>query len=183
MFYLVECHPQQEETLKQTTTMQEKKILKISNDIFFEQVLLYLKENKKIKMVVQGNSMFPFLRNGDEVLLAPTQPDFLKSGSIVLAKTEIGIVLHRIININENFVTLAGDGNISQIEHTNVKDIYGILEKICRKDKCWVVSSCLQNFLWKMWHLLRPIRNILMPLLKRLTNYKQKQSIQYENKR
>ena len=161
--------------------MQERKYLKISNDIFFEQVLLCLKENKKVKMFVQGNSMFPFLWNGDEVLLSPAQPKTLKRGDIVLAKTEIGIILHRIIRLKEDLVVLAGDGNVNQVEHAFLNEVYAIVQCGYRNDSSWNVSSTYQKLLWLLWRFFRPLRRLLIPIIKTIT--KQHTQNNYENKR
>lgn len=120
-------------------------------------------------MIVQGNSMFPFLKNRDEVLLSPAKQQELKRGDIVLAKTEIGIILHRIIRWEKDGVVLAGDGNISQIEHALFVEIYGVVQHAYRHNSDWNVSSAGQVFLWQLWHFLCPFRRLLIPTFKLFT--------------
>lgn len=92
----------------------------IPNELFFAEVQAQIRQGKKVKIRVRGNSMLPFIRNNDEALLIPPTPEKIRKGTPVVAQTdELGIVLHRIHRIDGNRITLLGDGNINQFEHTS----------------------------------------------------------------
>ncbi len=152
----------------------------IPNNVFFEQVIACLNEGKNIVMYVQGNSMFPFLCNGDKILLAPAKSEALEFGDIVLAKTQIGIILHRIVKIEENVIVLAGDGNVKQIEHTFPNEVLGKVMRIYRGQLEWDACSLKSSLIWRCWHIFRPFRRVLLMLFKRTTKLTQ---THYENKR
>lgn len=153
----------------------------IPNNIFFEQVIACLNEGKNIAMYVQGNSMFPFLCHGDKILLVPgAKSQRWKIGDIVLANTQIGIILHRIIKIQENLIVLAGDGNTKQTEHSFPNEVFGKVVKVYRGKSAWEVSSIKSRLIWQCWHIFRPIRRILLVFIKQLTSITQ---AHYEDKR
>lgn len=152
----------------------------IPNNVFFEQVIACLNEGKNIVMYVQGNSMFPFLCNGDKVLLTPANKQTLAFGDIVLAKTQIGIILHRIIKLREDAITLAGDGNAKQIEHTFRNEVFGKVTKVYRGQSAWNTTTFNSHLVWQCWHISRSFRRILLALFKRITKLTR---THYENKR
>jgi signal peptidase I len=141
----------------------------IPNNVFFEQVIACLNEGKNIVMYVQGNSMFPFICNGDKILLAPAESETLRLGDIVLAKTQIGVILHRVIELQENLIVLAGDGNTKQVEHASLDEVFGKVFIVYRGKLAWDASSFKSRLIWRCWHIFRPIRRVLLAFLKRLT--------------
>ena len=94
--------------------------INIPNQLFFAEVQAQIRQGKKVKIRVRGNSMLPFIRNNDETLLIPPTPEKIRIGTPVVAQTdELGIVLHRIHRIEGSRITLLGDGNVNQFEHTS----------------------------------------------------------------
>lgn len=93
----------------------------VPNVILLSEVERMLKEGKQVTLRAKGNSMLPFIRNGrDSVML--TGKFQLQKGDIVLAKTNQGtFVLHRIIRLNEQTITLMGDGNLREQKHVKEK--------------------------------------------------------------
>ncbi len=166
--------------LSKTMFKPDKAYPPIPNNVFFEQVIACLNDGKNIVMYVQGNSMFPFVCDGDKILLAPAKSDALRLGDIVLAKTQIGVILHRIVRLQENLIVLAGDGNVRQIEHTFRNEVFGKVTKIYRRELVWDASSFKSSFIWRCWHIFRPIRRALLVFFKRFTKLTQ---THYENKR
>ncbi|MCL1669412.1 S24/S26 family peptidase [Elizabethkingia ursingii] len=137
----------------------EKKILSkriIPNDLFFEQVKERLNAGQKVKIPVAGRSMEPFLQNGDLVVLKRFEENDLVNGKIVLAYFNNAYVLHRIVRIKENTVTLAGDGNIQQIEIITDKDILAVVIQAYRGEK----ELSINTLLGQIWYKLRVIRAV-----------------------
>ncbi|MCL1671867.1 S24 family peptidase [Elizabethkingia ursingii] len=137
----------------------EKKILSkriIPNDLFFEQVKERLNAGQKVKIPVAGRSMEPFLQNGDLVVLKRFEENDLVNGKIVLAYFNNAYVLHRIVKIKENTITLAGDGNIQQVEVITNKDILAVVIQAYRGEK----ELSINTLLGQIWYKLRIIRSV-----------------------
>ncbi|KUY27441.1 S24 family peptidase [Elizabethkingia ursingii] len=142
----------------------EKKILSkriIPNDLFFEQVKERLNAGQKVKIPVAGRSMEPFLQNGDLVVLKRFDENDLVNGKIVLAYFNNAYVLHRIVRIKEDTVTLAGDGNIQQVEIITNKDILAVVIQAYRGEK----ELSINTLLGRIWYKLRIIRAVYSKIL------------------
>jgi len=94
----------------------------LANDIFLPQVVSLLKEGHTVTLPLRGRSMRPFLEDGrDKALLQLA--DAPQVGDAVLAEISKGhFVLHRIIRIEGDQVTLRGDGNLRD-EHCLLGDV------------------------------------------------------------
>ena len=98
--------------------------IQFSNAEFLPKVVELLNEGHTVTLRLRGVSMRPFLEdNRDKALL--TKPVSPKIGDPVLAEIWKGhFVLHRIVNIEGDNVTLLGDGNLS-CEHCKLENIVG----------------------------------------------------------
>lgn len=68
-----------------------------------------LNRGQNVRLTVKGDSMIPFIHNGDLIELEPIRSN-LSTSDIVLAKTANGyFVLHRIVHIKDENVWLRGD--------------------------------------------------------------------------
>ena len=84
--------------------------------------LLKTKEKKTVTIPLRGISMRPFLENDRDAALL-TLPDNVKVWDPVLAEISPGhFVLHRILKIDGEDVTLMGDGNL-RCEYCKLADI------------------------------------------------------------
>jgi signal peptidase I len=72
-----------------------------------------------VKIPVAGKSMEPFLQNRDLVVLKRFEENDLVNGKIVLAYFNNAYVLP-VVRIKKT-VTLAGDGNIQQVEIITIR--------------------------------------------------------------
>ena len=120
---------------------------------FIDDVKSIIDEGRTVILPVKGNSMLPFIRGGEKVELHPIHTE-LKIGNIVLAKVKEGYpVIHRIVKIEGDEITLEGDGNLGFQEHCNRKSV---IAQVVRDD--------LRQ--WHLWMSLRPIRRVLLKLYK-----------------
>ena len=99
----------------------------LPNEVLLEEVAALLAEGRDVELMTKGTSMLPFIVGGrDSVILRKKACNSLQPGDIVLARRSPGnYVLHRIVAVNEEEVTLRGDGNVSGTETVSVKDILG----------------------------------------------------------
>ena len=110
-----------------------------------------------VSLVVTGNSMSPFLKEGrDTVILEKcTERDFTR-GKILLFKRENGaIVLHRVRKVlSDDKLEMNGDAQY-WCETVEKSQVIGAVRKIFRDGK---ELPCTKNTLW---HILKPLRPII----------------------
>ena len=133
----------------------------VSNELYFSGVEQLLAEGKSVRIKAKGRSMEPFIRDGrDEIVLAAgIAPEI---GRTVLARTAEGIVLHRVIKIEGNAVTLMGDGNLYKTESCLREDIIAVVTRIVRKGKDIDPECFMERFKAETWRIARPLRRTLL---------------------
>lgn len=142
--------------------------VQLTNSTFIPALIKMLEEGHTVTIPLHGNSMRPFLQNGRdkaELVLANGQ---FEVGDVVLAEITAGyFVLHRIIAIDNDDITLLGDGNLKN-EYCRKSDVKAKAVKFFRKgcdkpeyltDKKWKMYSSL-------WMKLYPIRRYLLFIFK-----------------
>lgn len=137
----------------------------IPNEYLFPEVIRYIDMGKTVTLPLKGNSMRPFLcHQRDKALLCRCAEPSV--GNPVLAEvTPNKYVLHRIVAINGDEVTLRGDGNMN-VEHCRLSDVkalaYGFLRK-GRTTPDLIVSRKWRVYSW-LWMRLLPLRRPLLHL-------------------
>lgn len=140
------------------------------NDAFIPFVLdeMRLTPEKTGTINLRGRSMRPFLEDGRDkaLLLLPHEP--AKVGDAVLAELSPGhYVLHRIISIKGEDVTLLGDGNLNP-EYCHTGDIRAIAAGFLRKGR--KKADLTTGRKWRcyswIWMRLRPIRRWLLFIMR-----------------
>lgn len=123
-----------------------------------------LRENDSVIIPTKGNSMRPFIRDEDNVLLARAENP-LKVGMIVLARTlDRRVVLHRIIGINGDYITLMGDGNLKGTERCRRSEVIAVAQSVVgHKSGLYTRKNMLG---WWLWYWLRPVRRIILRIWK-----------------
>lgn len=141
----------------------------IPNQLFFAEVQAQIRQGKKVKIRVRGNSMLPFIRNNDEALLIPPTSEHIQKGTPVVALTdELGIVLHRIYHIEGNRITLLGDGNVNQFEHTSPDRIIATVSHYYRGKHTIKSNSWYMYLIGRLWMAAHPWRRKVLTLAWRI---------------
>lgn len=147
----------------------EKKAILIPNAVLIPEIVRLINEGHTVTLPLKGFSMRPFLEDGrDKALLAkPTLP---RVGDPVLAETSPKhYVLHRIVSVDGDNITLLGDGNLTP-EHCTTSDICASVAGFYRKGRTtldrtdgrkWKVYS-------KIWMDARPMRRWLLAFYRRI---------------
>lgn len=109
-------------------------VIEVENSILLGEVKSVLESGRDARLMTKGRSMNPFIVGGrDSVILRKFPESALKRGDVVLAEVKKDFyVLHRILKIDGDAVTLAGDGNIDLFEHCTRADIIGTVTRIER---------------------------------------------------
>ncbi|WP_312340386.1 S24 family peptidase [Sphingobacterium sp.] len=134
----------------------------ISNEDYFAEVQRILREGKEVRIRVKGNSMCPFIRDGDTVLLRAYQGQSLALGSNILAKDKDKFVFHRFVGKKNDLYILAGDGNLVLREYIAETDIIAIAYMHYPKDKALSIA------IHRPWARLRGLGWYYMRLLRRI---------------
>lgn len=136
----------------------------IPNDTFFACVEAELAEGRPVRFRLKGNSMFPLLRNGkDVVVLRKCPAESLQPMDVVLFRYRGKHVLHRIIRREGERLLIQGDGSIVAKEECTVNDVVGKVLRICRPSgKEIPVGSWQWTIPSRMWHGLGFLRNWIL---------------------
>ena len=142
-------------------------VRQLPNELFLPQVVALLNEGHTVTLPLRGRSMRPFLEdNRDKALLKAVEEP--KVNDVVLAELTPGrFVLHRIIGIEGEKVTLRGDGNLSddpvcKLENIHAKAIGFYRKGSIRLDS--TKSTKWRHYSW-WWTRLYPIRRYLLFIL------------------
>ena len=118
---------------------------------------------KTVTLPLRGRSMRPFLEDNRDKAILTITPD-INTGDAVLAEISKGhFVLHRIVAIDGNHITLRGDGNLN-VEHCTLSDIRAKAIGFYRKGRN--KADMTEGYKWKiyswLWTRLFPIRRYLL---------------------
>lgn len=152
--------------------------LEVRNDEFLPLAVSYLETKKSVKIPLKGYSMRPFLESDRDtaVLIKPHAPvmhepvlvemDYLNPKTNL---TEKKWILHRIVGICGEDLTLLGDGNLRP-EHCKVSDIRASVKGFYRKGRSEI--DLVSGRKWKVysffWTRLLPIRRYLLFLYRKI---------------
>ena len=129
----------------------------ISNRELFSIVRDTLLEGKTVRVAVKGESMLPFFRSGSTIVLRPVKEGDIRKYNVAFADAGHAFVVHRIVEVGEEQITLFGDGNIKGTEIVSRDKIYGVVD-----------CSALHIFFAKIWLWLRPVRRFPLAIFRRI---------------
>lgn len=142
----------------------------IPNAILIPEIVRQINNGHTVTLPLKGFSMRPFLEDGrDKALLAKPKPQPLVGDPVLAEVSPKRYVLHRIVKIEGENVTLLGDGNLTP-EHCKLGDIQASVIGFYRKGRNtldrtdgrkWKVYS-------KIWMALRPVRRWLLAIYRRI---------------
>ncbi len=141
----------------------------MTDDKIIEEAVRLVDEGVSVTLPVNGTSMLPFIIGGRESVVLQ-KPGQLQVGDVVLAWASPGRwVVHRIIRIDGNRVTLMGDGNIVGTEHCTLETVKAIATHVMDgKGEIHYLYNRWRKSAARTWFWLRPIRRYLLAIYKRL---------------
>lgn len=138
--------------------------MKKTNEELIPEILQLLRQGMRVKLLIRGNSMRPLLvHERDRVELSLLEHRGVKVSDVVLAKVKDRYVIHRIVAINDNLITLRGDGNIG-VEQCHQSDILATVVAFYRQGRAKALkadSASIRLYSW-LWMRLFPIRRYLL---------------------
>ncbi|MFI3262189.1 MAG: S24 family peptidase [Rikenellaceae bacterium] len=143
----------------------------VPNNRLLDDVAAMISSGEQVTLLTKGQSMLPFIVGSrDSVELSPITE--VKLGDIVLAKLHDPnprYVIHRVICIEGERITLMGDGNIIGKEYCNQSDIIARVTSIIKPHKRINPYSKSMVVYSRLWQILRPIRRYLLAIIRRLS--------------
>lgn len=138
------------------------------NEELLPEIAGMLSEGGRVTFKTKGYSMLPFIV-GDRDSVILEKPSTLAVGHIVLAEiAPHKFVLHRIINIEGEGITLMGDGNQLGVETCRKENIHGYAVAILRKGKQVDCNSRREQRKARVWYRLLPVRRCLLAVYRRV---------------
>ena len=130
----------------------------------------YFRSRYAVILRLKGNSMFPLLRNGKDVVVLEKCPaESLQPMDVVLFRYRGKHVLHRIILRNGNDLLIQGDGSIVAKEQCTINDVVGKVTGICRPSgKILSVESWKWTLPSRLWRISNPLRVFMLKVAHRL---------------
>lgn len=118
-------------------TLSNNKSIEKSNFIqLFENLL---DEGYYIQILLGGYSMYPFLKNGDTVIVKKNNIDSLKVGDIIIFKSYNKLIAHRLIAFkrkNKKFLIYSKGDNLVWFDKPIIEDKYiGKIITIIKRNK------------------------------------------------
>lgn len=138
------------------------------NLLYIAALRQHLAEVATVEIPVRGWSMRIFVEHErDSAILTTCRPETLQTGDVVLARIEAKeetYVLHRIIDIDGDRLTLMGDGNLKGTESCQRTDVVARVIAFRRKHRSQ--PDYLTGRKWRLyswwWTRLTPIRRHLI---------------------
>ena len=136
---------------------------------FIEEALRLVQKGVTVTFPVTGQSMLPFIIGGKESVILH-RPGLIDVGDVVLAWVDGNrYVVHRIIKLDYDRVTLMGDGNVAVTEHCRLNDIKARVTHVVSADnKERDLHNRWRMHAAKLWYWLRPVRRVLLAIYRRV---------------
>jgi len=145
----------------------------MTDNEIIEEAIRLVDEGVSVTLPVNGNSMLPFIIGGKESVILQ-KPELPKVGDVVLAWADgYRYVVHRIVRIDGERVTLMGDGNLVGTEPCLLNDIKArVTHVVDAKERTHYLYKGWRKRAAKMWYWLRPIRRYLLAIYRRIEGLK-----------
>lgn len=134
----------------------------VANELLLEEAASLMDEGREVNFTPLGSSMLPFIRGGKDSVRLQKKAS-VEVGDIVLVRLPgPRYVLHRVIGIQGDGLTLMGDGNIAGTESCSRSDVMGTVVGIVKGKRTVVPGKA------RIWCLLKPVRRYLLGIYRRI---------------
>ena len=140
----------------------------MTDDVIIKEAVRLVQDGVSVTFPVKGRSMLPFIFGGRESVILQ-KPDSLQRGQVVLAEVSPDRdVVHRIIKIEQDRITLMGDGNIRGTESCTREHVLARATHVVNaKGERRSLDSKGQMVKARVWYRIRPLRRIILAVLRR----------------
>ncbi|MBO4442379.1 MAG: S24/S26 family peptidase [Bacteroidaceae bacterium] len=140
----------------------------MTDEQIIQEAVRLVQDGVSVTFPVKGRSMLPFIVGGSESVILQ-KPGSLQRGQVALA--QVGpdrYVVHRIIKVEPDRITLMGDGNIRGTESCTPSNVLARATHVVNaKGERRTLDSKGQMFKARVWYWIRPLRRIILAVLRR----------------
>ena len=142
--------------------------MNVSDHEIIRNAIALVNEGIRVTFPVKGYSMLPFII-GSRESVDLIKPEQIQVGDVVLAWVDgCRYVIHRIIHIDGDQVTMMGDGNIAGVEHCLLSDVAALaVNVVTPQDKHNNLYSPWRIKASHLWWRLLPIRRWILAIYRR----------------
>ncbi|MBQ7708888.1 MAG: S24/S26 family peptidase [Bacteroidales bacterium] len=135
----------------------------VANEILLEDAAALMQEGREVTIKPLGYSMLPFIRGGKDSVRLKKMPTVAVGDMLLVRLPGPRYVLHRLIAMDGDRLTLMGDGNLVGTESCTQADVLGTVVAIERGKRVVVPG----NGLW--WRRIPTIvRRYLLAIYRRI---------------
>jgi len=135
----------------------------IDNGILLAEVGRLLSVGDDVILRAKGNSMLPFIHGDKDSVLLRKYPS-VAVGDIILGEIAPShYVLHRVIRMEGDVITLMGDGNLRGVETLSKDNVIGTVVEIIKPSGKRVKPND-----GSFWRKLKPFRRIILGIYRRI---------------
>ena len=140
----------------------------MTDDVIIKEAVRLVQDGVSVTFPVKGRSMLPFIFGGRESVILQ-KPQDIQCGQVVLAEIAPDrYVVHRIIKVETDRITLMGDGNISGTESCPPDKVLAIATHVVdEKGQRRPLYSKARIAKAKLWYWIRPLRRYILAILRR----------------
>ncbi len=142
----------------------------VENNELLDGVTAMVASGEQVILLTKGQSMLPFIIGGRDSVELSRIDDEICVGDILLAKitSPPRYVIHRVIKIEGEMVTLMGDGNLASREECHMSNVAARITAIIKPHKTINPNSKTLQRRAKIWRILQPIRRYILAILRRI---------------
>lgn len=148
-----------------SSSSQSSQSIIVPNKLYFEDICELLDTGNQVEMIVKGKSMCPIIGDCDVVVIQ--KRDSVRLFDIVLAEiSPEKYVLHRVIDIRGNCITLMGDANLISTETCKREDVKATAIYLTSDGKRYALGKTLEKKWAKKWKESLFVRDSLLLITK-----------------
>lgn len=140
----------------------------MTDEQIIQEAVRLVQDGVSVTFPVKGRSMLPFITGGRESVILQ-KPGSLHRGQVVLA--QVGpdrYVVHRIIKVELDRITLMGDGNIRGTESCIPSNVLAVTTHVVDENgRRRPLDTRGQLLKARLWYGIRPLRRIILAILRR----------------
>jgi len=135
----------------------------MTDEQIIQEAVHLVQDGVSVTFPVKGRSMLPFITGGRESVILQ-KPGSLQRGQVVLAQVGTDrYVVHRIIKVEADRITLMGDGNIRGTESCTPANVLAVATHVVdEKGRRRPLDSFIQLAKAHIWYMIRPLRRYIL---------------------
>jgi signal peptidase I len=131
---------------------------------FENTVVDVLTRGVPVRFRAKGDSMYPSIRCGEHVHVAPVAAESLRVGDIVLARAKRGLTAHRVVAVSGATITTRGDNALVRDAALESQLILGRITSVEREGAHIAVPSAPARALVLARRMLRLVLSLAQPV-------------------